>query len=280
MTKILLTTACILAALPIAAQKFANYTTYPTARTSFLRSSQLVGGTGGVFRDSSLLAFWPITAGPFRKSDFDLSGNGNTVFWSGTGTGVSSTYYTTGMTYPYSGIYDSTTTILNTTHNITVGGTITLIAWAKRNWGSGSTYYGMVSSQDYGQLEGATFTVAMQTDTVNAEWNSGDAICFGNGYLNTHNPSASAAMGTLTANTWHMLACVVGSATPQIYLDGSALTMRHAVGFPTPSITFPWYIGSEGGTLRFWDGQLSGVRVYSRGLTTTEIQSIYNAEKH
>jgi alpha-L-arabinofuranosidase len=87
-----------------------------------------------------------------------------------------------------------------------------------------------------------------------------------------------------TSGVWHHLAVVFDmsqAATNEVnlYVDGvlqTALSQTHSSNNTAAFGNFPLYLFSRGGTTSFSGGQMDDFQLYSRSLSATEIQQIFN----
>jgi hypothetical protein len=86
--------------------------------------------------------------------------------------------------------------------------------------------------------------------------------------------------GALDTDSWHHIAGVYTGTKGSVYIDGSLVALsRNDPESPGPlnSITDDLLIGcgnSPGGLLKFFDGSIDDVRIYSRALSSTEIEEL------
>ena len=90
------------------------------------------------------------------------------------------------------------------------------------------------------------------------------------------NASFSAAIGTTDGWTGYKhIALTISGTAATVYIDGAVHgTGTYTLGTATDA---PITIGSTYPTKAEWDGQIDDVAMWSRALSATEIQSIYNA---
>ena len=88
-------------------------------------------------------------------------------------------------------------------------------------------------------------------------------------------PSPIYGTKTLTLNTWSHLAVTYDGATLRLYLNGVQVISRAQTG-PIPTSTNPLQIGGDSLYGQYFQGMIDEVRVYSRALTATQIQSDMN----
>ena len=248
----------LLLGLPLFAQNYASYSTYPVARMSFLRHQ--FNPAKNALGDSSLVGYWPLSEAP-SSTMFDQSGNG----WNGVYTDVIST--ATGKT--------AQTAILLNGPFANVSSTFT------------SNYLGGTSK---------TFTVTawflqtiLQSDNSIFGTNAGcgpnnsclHLVCRnGTLFLGTYGNDLNGPVVCFATNTWGFAAWTLNESTgaAQIYWNGTAVATGTLV--TTGGFTFSGNTLIGNAILGTFKGQLQDLRVYNRILSASEIQAIYNAENH
>ena len=80
--------------------------------------------------------------------------------------------------------------------------------------------------------------------------------------------------GQVRDGGWHHLACAYDGANVSLYLDGAFVSSTAATGALEAS-TNNLVIGSDGAGAT-WKGSIDDARIYSRGLSATEIKQLYN----
>ncbi|MFN8353059.1 MAG: LamG-like jellyroll fold domain-containing protein [Spirosomataceae bacterium] len=84
--------------------------------------------------------------------------------------------------------------------------------------------------------------------------------------------SVSAAVPT--TNAWHLVTGTYDGSTMKIYVDGSVVASSAKSGAIT-SVGEPLVIGSSGGFENYFNGKLDDVRLYGRGLSASEVATLY-----
>ena len=80
------------------------------------------------------------------------------------------------------------------------------------------------------------------------------------------------------SGVWYCVSFVRGSSTKEIYLNGNILASTASTDmYDAPGTNF--IIGSNGGSVEFWNGNISQVSVYNIALSAQEIKQNYNATK-
>jgi len=254
---------CAAAALSAFAQNYTSYNNQPVARESFLRS-QWTGGN--IFGDSSLIAYWPLTAvgGTFN----DFSGHGITATFSGL---PSSPF--AGKIAPLAPYFNKATpnslTVLPTPV-LTVPFTVS--AWVKPSSPTGG--YTRILETDYahGVYLGLDTTMTKFLFIVN---NSAVGACSG----------GTVTTGSWSTSLWQMVTGVYNGTNGYLYVNG--VQVAGPCAFTSPgTTTLPMKVGYCAvasycsGAIGGWDGQIAGLRIYGRALSAAEILAIYTAENH
>lgn len=80
----------------------------------------------------------------------------------------------------------------------------------------------------------------------------------------------------LTTGSWHHVVCQKTGSNYQIYIDGGLnATYNKIITKPVGNDHY-FYIAGDGTTDKTFSGSLDEIRVYSKGLTQTEINGLYN----
>ena len=82
---------------------------------------------------------------------------------------------------------------------------------------------------------------------------------------------------TLSTSTWYYIVCTNDGTTSTIYLNGSSVATASS-GNPDAA-TQNFYIGAinyNAGLMRFFNGAIDEVGIWSRALTSTEVSQLYN----
>lgn len=127
----------------------------------------------------------------------------------------------------------------------------------------------------------ATGTFVMTNTAVGGGWGiqDGGAVFLKN-VLNTQNLYTISGV-TLTDNKWHHMVYVITTSTTVaanntmiVYVDGVSVSVSG-----TPTVTYSpqtnFSIGNRNGNSNFWPGTIDEVRIYGRGLSASEVQSLY-----
>lgn len=82
------------------------------------------------------------------------------------------------------------------------------------------------------------------------------------------------SVGTLTANTWHHVSCVISGGTASIYINGVLDNSGSAsVSSGSDSVVIGEDFAPDG--TRLWNGKIDDVRIYNRALTAAEVLQLY-----
>ena len=187
------------------------------------------------------------------------------------------------------------TTVADASGN-TLTGTISGATWTTGGkYGSALVFNGtnaLVTIPNAASLQltvGMTLEVWVNPTTVSGAWR--DVIYKGddNYYLEgmspqsqrpgmggTFSPSPLYGTAALTANTWTHLAATYDGATMRLYVNGVQVASRAQTGNIATS-TNPLQIGGDSIYGQYFAGMIDEVRIYSRALTQTEIQTDMNA---
>ncbi len=221
---------------------------------NFYNSSSVPSKTG-------LIAYWP-----FDGNGNDVSGNGHNA----TLTNVTSTTDRLGNpngAYDFNG-YSSFASVADQTALRLNGSDFTLNAWVKLD--SYNSSYGsiIIGKRIPGNNNGYIWSV---TGSLSSP---AGVLSFGPG------GSSSNAFGTSTIglNGWHMVTSVYhySSGSLDIYIDGNFDNSTSGILSPNGAITASLYIGKDGSNTSYLDGALDDIRMYSRALSSNEIQNLYS----
>lgn len=194
-----------------------------------------------------LAGYWPLNEGQ-NSTAIDWSGNGKNGSWLGTATGTSG-YYSQGYIWSWAGTFDGSSTKI--TASIT-------------NPGQMATYLAWVYP-----LSG----ISGNSTFLDSSWNILEDI--GNSFdINCGSSCISTGANTLPLNTWTFAAVTDNNGAATLYVNGVAMKTGSVATTTGGSIV----IGSQG-SLNWFKGYMSDVRVYDRVLSSAEIQEIYNTEK-
>ena len=211
----------------------------------------------------ALTGYWPLNEG-MGNAAVDWSGSGNAGLWSGTASGVSG-YYSPGKTGQWAGYFNGSNDYITISPFPT---SVNPASWAF--W----VYPTSVSNGSFGGGVGSSI--------IDGNENGGSAG-YDIGIQNTNQlwfwPSAGndrRSIGTVPLNAWTFVVCTYDGATLRIYFNG---VLDSTQAMPSPDIPTFIKIGAESWTTGYLKGSLNDVRIYSRALSATEVQEIYDAEK-
>ena len=176
----------------------------------------------------------------------------------------------------------------------------TLPAWSTGRFGrgltfDGSTNYATIPTVTDLSFPDQTFTVSfwmkessasgglwvITNSAVGGGWGVSDTGgVFLKNVLNTQNVYSISGV-TLTDNKWHHMVYVITTSTTvvannvmTVYVDGVSVPVSG-----TPTVTYSpqtnFSIGNRNSNSNFWSGSIDEVRIYGRGLSAAEVQSLY-----
>lgn len=206
-----------------------------------------------------LVGYWPLNEGN-GSSTIDWSGGGDQGTWTGTPVGTSG-YYSPGKVETWAGTFDGVSNYVSCGNNIpnfqfTSAQSFTDAAWFYVSTSTGSIKRIFSYSRNSGGWHGLIV--------------AGSYPEFDEGGNYIYDPVPS-------LNQWHFIVGVqTGNVGMSLYVDGkltaSANTPGNANGAGSCEI-------GDDGVGEIFAGLINDVRVYSRALSATEIQEMYNAEK-
>ena len=259
--KTLAIVALSLAAAPVPAQNYASYNHQPVARLSFLRS-QWPLGTGGNYRDSSLVAFWPLTAATDKA--YDYSGHSASGTYEATASEREG-YFTAGKTGQYASSFNASGSYLSTS-TITLAGSFSLSIWLN----AATPAPANDRSEEISHRAG----LYLGTDRSNTQFQ------FSAGTSAVGNCSG----GTVSAGKWQFVTGVYDGKDGRLYVDGALVAGPCSLPYPEGMISTMRVGCFNGagcdGAGGAWKGLVNDVRVYSRALSQAEIEAIFKAENH
>ncbi|MDA2936242.1 DUF2341 domain-containing protein [Patescibacteria group bacterium AH-259-L05] len=166
-------------------------------------------------------------------------------------------------------------------HGTPAGGVTT----AASKFGQGGSFGGFGSGTyvDLGTLSPQPSSAMTMAAWVKANTNTGDIVDSNSGWaemtLSTGalhcqtggNPSGTNG-GSVSTGAWHHVVCAWDGSKIRIYIDGLEVGSINASG--TPSLG-SWNIGKRNSGGSEFDGIIDEVRIYNRGLSSGEINKIY-----
>jgi hypothetical protein len=217
---------------------------------------------------NGLVAYWT-----FANTAYDLSGNGHngtlsTITNTSDRLGHTSGAYSFNGTSSYISVPDNAALRLSDT-------SFTLNAWVKIA-AYNSSYGSVILSK---RITGANNGWNMSVTGALSSPNPTGVLSYGPGGGSTN------AFGTtvIGLNTWHMVTSTYSYGDSQklrIYIDGVLSGTTSGISEANASITALLYIGADNpsiGSSYFFNGSLNDIRIYSRAVTPTEINQLYNA---
>jgi len=208
---------------------------------------------------ADLVAWWNFDNEPVANQFRDISGGGNTGTCTGLAcpTPVDGVPGTRGTALSFDGVDDFVSVPHSASLNIT--GAITIGVWVKRT-GTPSAFAGIVAKEN--------------TDL---------GVGYGIIYAGTANPAYRSRIGGLwrslifaefPLNTWRYVVATYDGSFMRVYLDG-IFSVSQAASGSIATNTFPLSIGRQERAGSFFAGLIDDVRIYSRALTASEIQTLY-----
>jgi len=234
-----------------AGSRAANITVTSNAPTS--PNNDPLSGTGTTVSGSGLVGYWQFNEGSGTLAA-DSSGNGNTgtlLNGAGWAPGIS------GTAVSLDGVND--TVNVGNGPSLSPSSAITLAAW--------------INSRDPSPAA-PTQTIVTKEDDIDIQYflrlQQGGTIRFlihTGGAFTSLNVSAS-----LTANTWYHVAGVYDGAQMRVYLNGVQTGSPLSATGTLVNIGVPVTIGATSSSILSFNGLIDEARIYSRALSTSEIQ--------
>ncbi len=213
------------------------------------------------YGDPSLVGYWPLDEGANAVA-YDDSGNNATGSWQGTQAGTSG-YYSPGLNQAWAGYFNGSNNEVGIGTSSLYGftGPMTVAAWA---YVTTSTESLTVIDKSVGGVSGYHF----------ADYYGTARFC-----INTPTEYCSGNANTFPTNAWAYVVGVYDGSSLRSYVDGT-LTGLQYVNVPLPGATNPLLIGygQQGGWNPFY-GDISGVRVYGRALSSGEVAALFSGNK-
>jgi hypothetical protein len=176
------------------------------------------------------------------------------------GTLVNGTYYSGGTM-----IFDGTDDYVNISSYPTITNNITLSFWFKTSV-TPSSYKGIVTTWTAGQPSLSSYGVQFKNDgtlepvrPIGSNWN------------------IVTSSTNVVTGSWYHCTVVYNTTGTYLYLNGVLNASNSATGNLNTPLGFK--IGSDIAGTNNWNGQISNVSFYNRGLSLSEIQQNYNALK-
>ena len=176
----------------------------------------------------------------------------------------SSAYYFNGSSY----IKIPNSPSLNITSSISIA------AWYSGN-SFPTTWPPIIKKTGIGDAQSGGYTLEINTSPVWEDGTNGSAIAF---HADLKNMKWAGATGHVVAEGWHFVVGTYDGVTMKLYYDGKLIKSNAYSGNITVS-TNDLNIGRDpSNTDRFFKGYIDDVRIYSRALSSGEIEMLYNAE--
>jgi len=227
----------------------------PPALGSISDDNKSFASSANTTISNGLIAYWPL-------SNFtnDLSGNGN----NGTASNVTATTDRAGNTagaYSFNGT-TSSVSVANQTALSLHNTDFSINAWVNlSNSGGGN----IVSKRLQGDTTGWIFSIG------------NNQIAFGPGGGATH----AIATPTINTNQWYMVTVTYTLTSKKLDIYVNGVLSDSTFNVPSPGLlNAGLYIGKDdpgAGSGYYFPGSIGDVRMYSRSITTTEINELYTA---
>lgn len=222
-----------------------------------------------------LVGYWKMEETAGGSSVKDYSGNGNNGTPSGAAGGNNmpqpSSAVPLGMntldirSLDFDGTDDQVDAGNGTSLRLT-GNAMTMASWVKVDaWPGASSYPALLSkvngSSPYGGYQ------------INLNGDTGNRFSCGMALNSTWRVRTSAS--TYATDTWYHVACVYDGAAMTIYVNGVADGSTAYTG-AIRDVAANLLLGKNGGGAAYLNGQLNEARVYSRALTSADLQALAN----
>jgi prepilin-type N-terminal cleavage/methylation domain-containing protein len=219
-----------------------------------------------LFSTTGLVGYWPFEEGS-GSSTADASGNGNGGTWNG-----STPYYSGGKVGTYAGDFNGSSFIgLNNPSALQITAAISASAWVYPT--ALPNYQRIIANYNGGSVNNGPFVLSQNgSDGINCNLGSP------NFFAGVNSPTNSFG----TTNTWYDVTCTYSGSLLAVYINGVLEATTTTSGSLSYSYGYPWFIGTAGSSTATVANKFSGliddVRVYSRALSASEVQALYNAE--
>ncbi len=149
------------------------------------------------------------------------------------------------------------------------GGTIG--AWFKMDSWGGDSWSNTIVGKGGGGWANHHYILFKQSGTTNMLFSVSD----GTNYLGTSGPKTP----SLLLDTWYYITAVWNNTQKCIYLNGSLMQCVSSTIMPIDSAASV-SIGRTGTSTYYFNGKIDDVRIYSRALTSEEINTLYTETKN
>lgn len=151
--------------------------------------------------------------------------------------------------------------------------TVTVSGWFKRPWTTAA--YAVVLHWNFGAASGIQFFVS--AGATSSDWVAKDVVVVGNGYNSGVSPRAIASPGALADNTWHYIVAIIGASVAQIYVDGTAVSMRvSTTGTVSNIVSQTLRLLGNTANGNYFDGTADEMRISTTARSASWITTEYN----
>lgn len=217
-------------------------------------SQVCLGGCGqSINLQKGLVGYWPFAGNANDATPYGDNGtiNGATLTTDREGRANSA--------YSFNGTSDSIS--VPASNSLNTKSAITILAWIKPE---GSSQQPIVEYNN-----GSTIGVQL--------WQYSDFSTLFTNLVDTSGVShyLYSPSGEFVAGTWYQVAVTYNGSTVTLYVDGSSVATSNLGAF-TLQTSYPVWVGTRPSGSSYFNGSISGVRIYNRALSPAEIQALYN----
>lgn len=216
--------------------------------------------TTTVTASTSLTGYWPLDEGSGTVA-YDGSGNGLNGTWSGTQSSASGTYYTAGLIGPSAGYFNGSNDYIGMgSSTLFDSQDVTMSAWVYPTDESVQRVVMGKEEQYKFAVHNGQFDILESCD--GAEWDVNTPIS-----------------GSAPLDAWTYATFVVNSTDGinQFYINGNLVSSSTNCGTITNFNADTFEIGGYSGANAPFAGAIDDARFYTRALTASEVQALYDA---
>jgi len=218
--------------------------------------------------NAGLISYWSFNEGTGTKVG-DMSGNGNTGTWNGTGS-----HWTTGK-FGGGGSFNGTNDYVESSNFADNLPQLSVSVWFKSSQTAGTNYPAIVSKLDPGSTssgDGWALFMRPHAGTMGKLFviiQASDGSIWRSKYTTT----------TYNDGKWHHAVMLVNNLTVDLYVDGArpTLTDYQSGTITTYSTSYPVRVGRDSDTADVFNGIIDEVRIYNRALDASEITKLYES---
>jgi len=218
--------------------------------------------------NAGLISYWSFNEGTGTKVG-DMSGNGNTGTWNGTGS-----HWTTGK-FGGGGSFNGTNDYVESSNFADNLPQLSVSVWFKSSQTAGTNYPAIVSKLDPGSTssgDGWALFMRPHAGTMGKLFviiQASDGNIWRSKYTTT----------TYNDGKWHHAVMLVNNLTVDLYVDGArpTLTDYQSGTITTYSTSYPVRVGRDSDTADVFNGIIDEVRIYNRALDASEITKLYES---